>query len=261
MSGLGAGSCNHPGQTQVGSEVSNVQNLLPVSSRPDVGRQPNWGFKRCSPNLQDLCTDVPESPGVTCAGKRGAPTPGPRASGSELGMATTMAEGWEEGPGHMGHLGLRPKPGKSKAEKTSTRGCCRGGRKTDCPEGPPDQGNHCAAVCKCRDVSQRLRPGELGGPLGPCLGLHRQGTWCWGTGCRIWRPQLWMTRLTFSVPPSCFALPGAHLLPLPTTYLLRGQRSAVPQNWSRAWSTAGLAAHISLPCPDALLPGETPAAP
>ena len=100
MSGLGAGSCNHPGQTQVGSEVSNVQNLLPVSSRPDVGRQPNWGFKRCSPNLQDLCTDVPESPGVTCAGKRGAPTPGPRASGSELGMATTMAEGWEEGPGH-----------------------------------------------------------------------------------------------------------------------------------------------------------------
>lgn len=188
-----------------------MQNLLPVSSRPDVGKQPNRGFKRCSPNLQGLCTDVPESPGVTCAGKRGAPIPGPRASGSELGMATTMAEGWEEGPGHMGHLGRRPKPGKSKAEKMSTRGCCRGGRRTDCPEGPPDQGNHCAAVCKCRDVPQRLGPGESGGPLGPCLGLHRQGTWCWGTGCRTWRPQPWMTRLTFSVPPSCFALPGAHL--------------------------------------------------
>lgn len=100
-----------------------------------------------------------------------------------------------------------------------------------------------------------------GCPLGPCLHLHRQGTWCWGRGCRtqtgLWRPQPCMTRLTFPAPPSCFAFPGAqaHLsVTSPHHTSAKGAAECWTPEWSRAWSTAGRAAHTSLPCPDALLP-------
>lgn len=166
----------------------------------------------------------------------------------------------------MGCLGLRPKLGERESRKNIHQSVVERGRRTDCPESPPDQGNQCAAVCRCRDVSQQLRGLESRGcPLGPCLGLHRQGTWCWGRGCRtqtgLRSPQPCMTRLTFSAPPCCFALPGAqaHLsVTSPHRTSAKGAAECWTPEWSRAWSTAGHAAHTSLPCPDALLPVRHP---
>ena len=99
---------------------------------------------------------------MTCAGKRGVPTLGPRASGSELGMATTLAEGL--GGGSRAHGVPRAKGqagGKGEQKKYPPEGVVER-RRTDCPKSPLDQGNQCAAVCRCRDVSQQLGPGESG---------------------------------------------------------------------------------------------------
>lgn len=190
-----------------------------LSSRPDVSWQPNQGLKRCSPNLRGLCTDVLESPRVTCAGKRGVPTPGPRASGSELGMAITMAEGLGGGSREHRVPRTEAKAGEKESRKNiHQRVFWSGGQEDRLPRrstGPRKP--VCCGLQMQRRITATQGPGESGrgGP---------SGTVSWSTQTRnlmlgdrvqdltgLWRPQPLMTRLMFSVPPSCFALPGAPL--------------------------------------------------
>lgn len=106
----------------------------------------------------------------------------PRASGSELGMAITMAEGL--GGGSRAHRVPRTeaKAGEKESRKNiHQRVFWSGGQEDRLP--PKVHRTKETSVLRSADAetyhsdSGAWRVGGGGGdPLGPCLGLHRQGT-------------------------------------------------------------------------------------
>ena len=190
----------------------------------------------------------------------------PRASGSELGMAITMAEGL--GGGSRAHRVPRTeaKAGEKESRKNiHQRVFWSGGQEDRLP--PKVHRTKETSVLWSADAetyhsdSGAWRVGG-GGPSGTVPWSTQTRNLMLGDGVQdltgLRCPQPLMTRLMFSVPPSCFALPGA---PLSVTSFhhtfAKGAAECCTPELVWAWSTAGLAAHTSLPCPDALLPGET----